>query len=406
MGFGIRTTPLVLAAALAAAVPTSCSRAQDGPPRTAPPPPPAPVTSPEVAQDGRITFRIRAPKAEAVRLGGSDLPGLGQGVAMTKAEGDVWTATIGPVPAGAYRYNFDVDGVAVIDPANPATSESNMNTWSLVTVPGSEVSDTRDVPHGAVAEVTYYSKSLGRPRRMHVYTPPGYESGEGRFPVLYLLHGASDSDDSWSTVGRAGFILDNLIAAGKAKPMIVAMPAGHTAPFRFGAPRDPASDMRMKEFVTDFVGDIRPYVEAHYRLEEGRAYRAVAGLSMGGAQTLEIAAADLTGYAYVGVFSSGIFGIVPMGPPGPAPAGPSWEEQHKAALDDAAAKQGLELVWFATGKEDFLIETSRATVKMLDSHGFGVVFRETEGAHTWTNWRDYLAEFAQLLFRPKAPGGA
>jgi enterochelin esterase-like enzyme len=402
MVVGMRTMPVVLAAMLAAMAPTSCSRAQDAQPATAPPPPPGPVTSPEVAQDGRITFRIRAPKAESVRLGGSDLPGLGQGVAMVRAEDDVWTATIGPVPAGAYRYNFDVDGVTVIDPSNPATSESNMNTWSLVTVPGSEVMDTRDVPHGAIAEVTYHSKSLGRSRRMHVYTPPGYESGEGRFPVLYLLHGASDSDDSWSTVGRAGFILDNLIAGGTVTPMIVVMPTGHTVPFQFGARGGPSREVRAAEFLGDFTGSIRPYVEGHYRVMEGRANRAVAGLSMGGGQTLDIAAANLTDYAYLGVFSSGIFGIVPMGPQ--PPAGPSWEERHQAALDDASAKQGLELVWFATGKEDFLIETSRATVKMLGSHGFDVVFHETEGAHTWTNWRDYLAEFAQILFQPKAPG--
>ena len=121
-----------------------------------------------------------------------------------------------------------MDGVAVIDPRNPSTSESNNNAWSLVYVPGSDISDTKDVPHGAVASVTYYSETLKRFRRMHVYTPPGYEKGEGKYPVFYLLHGAGDSDDSWSTVGRAGFILDNLIAAGKAKPMIVVMPAGHT----------------------------------------------------------------------------------------------------------------------------------------------------------------------------------
>ena len=121
-----------------------------------------------------------------------------------------------------------MDGVSVIDPRNPSTSESNSNTWSLVYVPGSDFMDTKDVPHGAVAEVTYYSKSLQRFRRMHVYTPPGYESGEGKYPVFYLLHGAFDCDDSWTSVGRAGFILDNLIAAGKAKPMVVVMPAGHT----------------------------------------------------------------------------------------------------------------------------------------------------------------------------------
>ena len=121
------------------------------------------------------------------------------------------------VKPGYYRYNFNVDGLAVIDPRNPATSESNNNTWSLVSVPGAEFMDTQQVPHGAVAEVTYYSTTLKRFRRLHVYTPPGYELGEGKYPVFYLLHGASDSDNSWSTVGRAGFILDNLIAAKKAK---------------------------------------------------------------------------------------------------------------------------------------------------------------------------------------------
>ena len=161
-------------------------------------------------------------------LSSSDLPGIGRGVEMKKAENGVWEATTGPVASGAYRYNFNVDGLAVIDPRNPATSESNMNTWSLVYVPGSDAWDVKDVPHGAVAQVTYQSKTLKRPRRMHVYTPPGYEKGEGKYPVFYLLHGAFDCDASWSTVGRAGFILDNLIAAGKAKPMIVVMPMGHT----------------------------------------------------------------------------------------------------------------------------------------------------------------------------------
>ncbi|MCX8107800.1 MAG: hypothetical protein N3G20_03245, partial [Verrucomicrobiae bacterium] len=172
--------------------------------------------SPEVHSDGKITFRIFAPKAESVRLGGTDLPGQGMGPgqarSLTKNNEGVWEITIGPVPPGYYRYNFVVDDVPVIDPRNPATSESNANTWSLVGVPGAEFMDTQNVPHGAVAKVTYYSTALKRFRRMHVYTPPGYESGEGKFPVLYLLHGAFDCDESWSSVGRAGFILDNLIA--------------------------------------------------------------------------------------------------------------------------------------------------------------------------------------------------
>jgi enterochelin esterase-like enzyme len=229
---------------------------------------------------------------------------------------------------------------------------------------------------------------------MHVYTPPGYESGRGTFPVLYLLHGASDSDASWSTVGRAGFILDNLIAARKARPMIVVMPAGHTGRFSFGAPG--SLDRQIEEFVQDFVNDLKPHVEKHYRVRADRANRAVAGLSMGGAQALEIAIPRLKDYAYVGVFSSGVFGINARRG---APAGPTWEERHKQALADAEAKKGLKLIWFATGKTDFLMDTSRATVKVLRAAGFEVTFKETEGGHTWLNWRNYLAEYAPLLFR-------
>ena len=209
----------------------SCVDAQD---RSGPRPPE--IVSPQVSADGTVTFRLHAPQAEAVSVSGGDMPGVGTGLEMKKSDSGVWEATVGPVAAGAYRYMFIVDRVSVIDPRNPSTSESNSNTWSLVCIPGSDVFDVKDVPHGAVAEVTYYSQTLQRFRRMHVYTPPGYEKGAGTYPVLYLLHGASDSDASWSTVGRAGFILDNLIAAGKAKPMLVVMPAGHTGPFRFGPP--------------------------------------------------------------------------------------------------------------------------------------------------------------------------
>jgi len=385
--------PMVAVVVLAAMVPTSLAaerpaaetprvRGQMGPR----------VVSPEVAADRKVTFRILAPKAEAVTLSGGDIPDLGRGAQMAKNGEGVWEVTLGPIDAGAYRYNFNVDGVSVIDPRNPCTSESNANTWSLVYVPGSDFMDTMDVPHGAVAEVTYYSKSLQRFRRMHVYTPPGYERGEGKYPVFYLLHGAMDCDDSWSSVGRAGFILDNLIAAKKAKPMVVVMPAGHTGPFTMGASRLP-----IDEFTQDFNGDVLPYVEKNYRVYTDRKHRAIAGLSMGGMQTLNIAIPSLDKFAYFGVFSSGVFGMGGSGRGG-APAGPSWEEQNKEKLDNADLKKGLKLVWFATGTEDFLIGTSRATVDMLKKHGFDVVFKETEGAHTWINWRNYLNEFTPQLF--------
>jgi enterochelin esterase family protein len=308
---------------------------------------------------------------------------------------------IGPIDPGAYRYNFNVDGVSVIDPKNPATSESNNNTWSLVNVPGSDFMDTKEVPHGAVASVTYYSSTLKRFRRMHVYTPPGYELGKGKYPVFYLLHGASDSDDSWSTVGRAGFILDNLIAARKAKPMLVVMPAGHTGPFEFG--RRSTNDFlsRVDEFVPDFLTNVVPYVETHYRVLTDRNSRAIAGLSMGGSQSLNIALPHLEKFGYVGVFSSGLF--TEFGrrrtEADSAPSRPSWEERHRDVLDNAKMKKGLKLLWFSTGTDDFVLETTRGTVAMLKKHGFNPVYHESTGGHTWINWRNYLNEFAPRLFR-------
>jgi enterochelin esterase-like enzyme len=352
------------------------------------------VVSPEVAE-GKVTFRILAPKAEAVKLGGSDLPGMGQGKEMTKNAEGVWAVTV-DAPPGYYRYQYNVDGVTVIDPRNPATSESVGNVWSLVGVPGSAWMDTLPVPHGSVARITYYSSALKRFRRMHVYTPPGYEQGKGRYPVFYLLHGAGDSDDAWTSVGRAGFILDNLIAEKKAKPMIVVMTAGHTGPMNFGGPR-PSVD----EFAEDFTKDVMPHIESHYRVQKDRGSRALAGLSMGGGQTLNIGIPHLNQFGYLGVFSSGVFGIAGGNRPGNtnAPTGPTFEEKNKAVLDDARLKKGLRLFWFATGKDDFLVATSRATVEMFKKHGFDVVYHETDGAHTWVKWREYLHEFAPQLFR-------
>jgi enterochelin esterase-like enzyme len=367
---------------------------------------PPPVNSPEVMSDRRVAFRIAAPHAEAVRLNAGDIPGVGGGKALTKGENGVWEIVLGPLDPGAYRYTFVVDAVSTMDPRNPATSESNGNPWSLVVVPGSEWMDTKDVPHGAVAAVTYHSSVLGRFRRMHIYTPPGYEKGNGKYPVFYLLHGAGDSDDAWTSVGRANFILDNLIAAGKAKPMIVVMPAGHTRSFSFGSPPPgggtrPPSD----EFEREFLADIMPAVEKNYRVLADREHRAIAGLSMGGGQTLNLAIPHQEQFAYVGVFSSGLFGAFPPRRPGdtsPPPATGArlpWEEQHRAELDNAEWKKGLKLVWFSTGKDDFLVQTTRNTVDLLKKHGFTVVYEESGGAHTWLNWRDYLIRFAPQLFQ-------
>jgi enterochelin esterase family protein len=362
----------------------------------------APLVSPEVKADRTIVFRLRAPQATSVRVTGSDMPVLagGRGAAaavsagqMTKDENGLWSVTLGPIDPGAYRYTFNVDGLTVIDPRNSSISESNTNVWSLVYVPGSEISDTKQVPHGAVAAVTYYSTSLGRFRRMHVYTPPGYEAGRQKYPVVYLLHGAGDSDEAWTSVGRAGFSLDNLIAAGKAKPIVVVMPAGHT-----NTPS--ASD----DFARDFLTDVMPYAETHYRVFADRAHRAIAGLSMGGSQTLNVAFLRLEQFAYIGVFSSGATlgggrAAAPGGAPSAASAPTAWETAHQADLDNPALKKGTKLIWLSTGVTDGLLPNTRSTVEILKKHGFAPVFKESPGGHTWINWRNYLSEFAPLLFQ-------
>jgi enterochelin esterase family protein len=267
--------------------------------------------------------------------------------------------------------------------------------------------EARSVPHGSVAAIPYFSSALGAWRRMHVYMPPGYETSNEKYPVFYLLHGAGDNDDSWTSVGRANFILDNLIAAKKARPMVVVMTAGHT-PAVPGGPRGGGGFLSPSDaFAKEFLADVMPLVERRYRVMTDRAHTAMAGLSMGGAQTLNIAIPNLQRFAYIGVFSSGLIGEAgggrgARGDAATAPAAPSpdgWEIRNAAMLDNAALKKGLKLVWFSTGTNDNLMSTTKGTVDLLKKHGFTVVFEESPGAHTWINWRNYLNTFAPQLFQ-------
>ena len=348
------------------------------------------VVSPEVLQDRRVIVRFYAPHARDVKVfferGGQSL---------TKGADGVWQATLGPLDPGSYRYGFSVDGASVTDPRNIETERMQVVTRSILHVPGAAFMDTKNVPHGAVAVATYYSGVLKKFRRFHIYTPPGYEANQQKYPVIYLLHGANESDDSWSTVGRASFILDNLIADGRAVPMIVVMPNGHidqTPPdlsFLAHPGGPPALRAELVNFPDEFASDIMPYVESHYRTIPDRAHRAIAGLSMGGTQTLNIAVANLDRFSAIGVFSSGILGENVA----------DWEKDRLTALDDPKLKKGLKMIWFSTGSDDSLITITRATVEMLNRHGFAATFEESTGAHTWVNWRNYLNEFAPRLFR-------
>jgi len=369
------------------------------------------VASPEVSSERRVTFRIFAPRAESVTINAGDIPGANQAPPFAKGENGVWEMTLGPLTPGAFRYVFIVDGVRTLDPVNTRTAESNTSMWSLFHIPGLDAQDAKPVPHGAVASVFYDSTVVKTLRRMHVYTPPGYESGKQKYPVFYLLHGAGDTDDAWTSVGRAGFILDNLIAAGRMAPMIVVMPAGHqpspagagaaVAP-QAGAPAGPAPPPTVNPFTREFVSDVMPYVEGHYRTLNDRAHRAIAGLSMGGSQTLDIAFRHLARFAYIGVFSSGATlggGRGAAGTTAPTPPRPDWASVHAADLDNRNLKKGTRLVWFSTGVDDGLMSNTRSTVEMLRQHGFAPELVESPGGHTWLNWREYLVAFAPRLFR-------
>ena len=364
------------------------------PPRPAPTPNDT-LKSVEIQPDLHVIFRIWAPKATEVKLqceGPEATPGFTQeqwetknrGYLMQKGDDGIWQTTIGPIEPGIYRYNFSVDGVRTIDPRNAETSQGLVQVHNLYEIPGGFSEYLSNVSHGATATVYYFSKVTGGMRRMHIYTPPGYETGTAPLPVLYLLHGATDSDDAWPTVGHAGAILDNLIAQGKAVPMIIVMPAGHTSKeFHFspGGPR-----MGHDAFNEDLVSVIVPYVDGHYRTLGDRNHRAIVGLSMGGAQTLAVSLNHSADFAWVGVFSSGFF-----------PSMMKDAEQTDLANYRASGKP-FRLFWVGIGKSDFLLQTSRATVALLNKYGVKTEMHETEGFHSWNVWRDHLNMLAPLLF--------
>jgi enterochelin esterase family protein len=351
------------------------------------------VVSPVVEADGRVTLRLYAPQATAVSARGDlvgDVFGTGR-LALTKDAEGVWSATTAPVAPGSYRYYFDVDGTTVIDPRNVDVSPMLHSVQSLVHVsgPGSELEEFRPVPHGHVAVMYYASRTFGQMRRMHIYTPPGYERGGGMYPVLYLLHGGGESDGSWSTVGRAGFILDNLVATGRAKPMIVVMPAGHVPDVdgKPGGRPGLGADAGEDPFTGDLLTDIIPYVEATYRVARSPGQRALAGLSMGGVQAANIGLTHADVFGYLGLFSTGWFPAVL----------PRFESLHGADLD--ADRRRLKLLWVAYGSADIARPNSLAMLQLFDAHGLRYEAHETPGGHTWLNWRHDLEAFAPLLFR-------
>jgi enterochelin esterase-like enzyme len=362
--------------------------AQEKTPQT-PPSPPAPVVSPEVYPDHRVVFRLRAPNAKEVTV---SIEGATQPLPMQKDDQGVWSVTSEPLAPDFYGYSFQVDGVGMLDPANYRIKPNFLYRGNEVHLPGpaSLAWETGDVPHGQLDHHFYKSAVVGDHRDYYVYTPPGYDPrGKQTYPVLYLLHGYSDDASGWSAVGRANVILDNLIAGGKAKPMIIVMPLGYGEPKilqpNSGAFRDRSiTDRNFDKFREALLTEVMPRVEAEYRVKQDRAARAIAGLSMGGSESLLTGLNTLDKFAYIGAFSSGGFT-------------PEFDKEFPQL--DAKSNSQIKLLWIACGTEDRLIEINRNFRKWLASNHVAHTDIETPGMHTWMVWRRNLTDFTQLLFR-------
>ena len=321
--------------------------------------PPAPVVSPEVQPDNRVTFRFRAPNVKEATL---SLEGAPKDLAMQKDEQGVWSVTTEPLVPDFYGYSFVSDGVHLIDPSNQLMKPNLLNTTSQVHVPGASLPwEVGDVPHGEVHHHFYKSAVVGDQRDFYVHTPPGYDGrGKQTYPVLYLLHGFSDDASGWTAVGRANVILDNLIAQGKTKPMLVVMPLGYGAPEILlggfgGFSRSPGlRDRNFAKFSEALLGEVMPRVESAYLVNKDRNSRAIAGLSMGGSESLLTGLNNLDKFAWVGAFSSG--GI------------PEEFDKDFPNLD-AKANSQLKVLWIACGVDDRLIELNRKLRSWLEARG-------------------------------------
>jgi len=349
--------------------------------------PAAPIKSPEVSAEGRVTFRLRAPNAREVVVAGD----IGR-VAMSKDAQGVWIASTDPLPPDFYQYRFIVDSVGLLDPVNPLIKPNLLTPSSIVHVrgPASLVWEAGDVPHGVVHRHHYRSNVVGDERDYYVYTPPGYDRATARrYPVLYLLHGFSDDADGWtSPVGRANVILDNLIAAGKATPMLIVMPLGYGTPDMLasgppGTPRPPdLRERNARKFGEALIQELIPAMERDYRVAGDAGSRAIAGLSMGGFEALYVGLHNPDKFAWVGGFSSALM-----------------DAPVSFAKLDSSVNSKVRLIWIACGTEDSLIEPNRNFRAWLATKSVRHVDVETPGLHNWLVWRRNLASFAPLLFR-------
>lgn len=343
--------------------------------------------SPDVGEDGKVTFKLHAPNAEVVTLRGvKDV----KPTAMAKGAGGIWATTIGPLDPEVYSYYFLVDGARVLDPRNRNTKDwLLMESAFEVTGDGRRSFAVRDVPHGVVHQHTYTSAVRGgASTNFLVYTPPGYDPRSDRtYPVIFLQHGFGDDERAWVDFGRANFTADNLIAAGKAKPALIVMTHGHPEPLPYGNPNRPDYGMvNHQKMERQVVDEILPQVESNYRAKTSRQDRAIVGLSMGGGHALGIGSENLDTFGWVGGFSSGVQD--------------SGFDQFFRGLKTAHQKSENEpkLLWIACGEDDFLLERNQVFIAWLEDEEIPHTWMLTTGNHSWPVWRDYWAQFYPLLF--------
>lgn len=357
------------------------------------------VVSPVISDDNQVTFNVYSENAQSVKVSGSWMK-MGETLEMEKGNDGVWSAKTQVLEPSMYHYNIILDGVGILDPKNPKAMRDGTRYASTLIIPGegSEVFQVKDVPHGSITKVWYDSPSLKLNRRMYVYTPPGYEDSNKEYPVLYLLHGGGGDEDAWTSLGRANYILDNLIAEGKAVPMIVVMTNGNpdqkaaiteTQPIQGANRLIIATD----QFPVSLVNDVVPYVEKHFRVIPNSANRAIAGLSMGCLHTQIAALNNPEMFKYMGLFSLGLH-----------PDDNNLKEIMKpliAAYDKnlKTLEKNYKLFYIGCGTEDFVYDGVQILRKKLDDNNFKYLYNETGGGHTWANWRTYLADFTPRLFK-------
>ena len=365
-----------------------------------------PVRSPEVNADHTVTFRLRAPQATAVDLVGEVLQGKGP-QRMTKGSDGVWTITIGPLPPEIWIYNFRIEGVDLPDPANISIMPRAAGTGaisSFVEVPGDLAAfyDSRKVPHGEVRIVLYRSKAMGVDRYLWVYTPPNYDKSTTKYPVYYLLHGNGETQTGWVMNGRANIILDNLIADGKALPMVLVMPHGHAIQSASVGPlatvTPPAADFRDFTLLTkELLEEIIPMIDKNYRVYADADHRAIGGLSMGAMQSISIGLSHPELFHYVLAYSGG-FGSLALAPAaGPVEEQAPWKQ---LLVNSAETKKWLHLLFLGSGQQETgMLGPGQRLVQLFKEHGINAQWADHPGGHVFSVWRNHLNESAPLLFQ-------